>query len=258
MRRLLLCRYGQCVARSGQMDAPRAAAVVLAGGSGARLGATINKVYLPLAGRRVVSWSLLAFARVPEIGRLVLVIRPQDEHMVREILGREFDDHQLDIVYGGDSRHESEAAGVAHLAQDVREGKVDVILVHDGARPFVTGALIRSLIAAARAVGGSLPGIQDDGLVQGNIAALTATEPLHDRLVRVQTPQAFSAAPLVEAYERAERDGFRGTDTAACVERYAELPIAYVEGDPRNIKITYPEDLFLAEQILGASHYELG
>ena len=236
----------------------RAAAVVLAGGSGARLGSSINKVFLPLAGRRVVSWSLSAFARVKEIDRIVLVIRSQDEEMVQRILEREFADHAVDVVYGSDSRHESEAAGVAHLANAVRAGKIDVILVHDGARPFVTGSLIRVLIGAARTAGGSLPGIVDESLVHGEIATLKALEPIESTLIRVQTPQAFRADPLVHAYERAEIDGFRGTDTAACVERYADLNIAYVSGDPRNIKITYPEDLFLAEQILNASHYELG
>ena len=236
----------------------RAAAVVLAGGSGSRVGNAINKVFLPLAGRRVVSWSLSAFARVPEVDRIVLVIRPQDEDMVRQILDREFANHSVDVVFGGDSRHESEAAGVAHLANAVRAGKIDVILVHDGARPFVTGKLIRELIGAARSAGGSLPGISDSGLVYGQMSALKAMESVDSLLIRVQTPQAFQAAPLVTAYEKAEIDGFRGTDTAACVERYADLSIAYVSGDPRNIKITYPEDLFLAEQILDASHYELG
>lgn len=236
----------------------RAAAVVLAGGSGARVGSALNKVFLPLAGRRVVSWSLSAFARVREIDRIVLVIRPADADMVHHILDREFAGQPVDVVFGGDSRHESEAAGVAHLADAVRSGSIDVILVHDGARPFVTGALIRELIGAARSAGGSLPGIADDSLVHGEISTLKALEPVDSALVRVQTPQAFQAAPLVTAYEKAELDGFRGTDTAACVERYADLSIAYVSGDPRNIKITYPEDLFLAEQILNASHYELG
>jgi 2-C-methyl-D-erythritol 4-phosphate cytidylyltransferase len=236
---------------------PRAAAVVLAGGSGVRLGGSINKVYLPLAGRRVVSWSLAAFTRITEVGRIVLVIRPEDEELVRRLQEREFG-RQVEVVYGGESRHESEAAGVAHLAQAVADGEIDVILVHDGARPFVTRALIRALVTAARAVGAAVPGVADEALVHGDINTLAAKERLDCRLIRVQTPQAFRAPELVTAYVRAEQEGFRGTDTAACVERYAELPIAYVAGDPRNLKITFPEDLFLAEQILRASHYEVG
>lgn len=235
----------------------RAAAVVLAGGSGTRLGATLNKVYLPLAGRRVVSWALSAFANSPEIGRIVLVIRPDDAELVEGILRRELPGHAVDVVHGGDSRHESEAAGVAHLTPAVRRGEIDVILVHDGARPFVTTHLIRELLAAARATGGSVPGLRDDNLAVGNPSEHTVSHRLVDTLVRMQTPQAFAADPLVHAYERAEVDGFRGTDTAACVEQYADLAISYVPGDPRNIKITFPEDLFLAEQILSAAHYEM-
>jgi 2-C-methyl-D-erythritol 4-phosphate cytidylyltransferase len=77
------------------------------------------------------------------------------------------------------------------------------------------------------------------------------------RLVRVQTPQAFRAGLLLDAYERAEVDGFGGTDTAACVERYEGVPVQVVDGDPRNIKVTYADDLFTAELILTASGYEL-
>jgi 2-C-methyl-D-erythritol 4-phosphate cytidylyltransferase len=244
--------------RKRKPSGPRAAAIVLAGGSGARLGASMNKVYLPLAGRRVVSWSLAAFGRITDIARIVLVIRPEDETLVNTLRAREFADIPVDIVYGGESRHESEAAGVAHLSAAVRAGEIDVILVHDGARPFVTRTLIRDLIAAARGVGAAVPGVADEGLVHGDITTLVAKDRLDSRLIRVQTPQAFLATPLVRAYELAEADGFRGTDTAACVERYADLHIAYVAGDPRNLKITFPEDLFLAEQILHASHYEVG
>ena len=73
----------------------------------------------------------------------------------------------------------------------------------------------------------------------------------------MQTPQAFTARPLLEAYRRAAEDGFVGTDTASCIERYTEVPVHCVEGDAGNIKITFPDDLFLAERLLAKAHWDL-
>ncbi len=120
---------------------PTAAAVVLAGGSGTRLGAEGNKVYLPLAGRPLLSWSLEAFARAPGIGRLVLVTRPGDRGQAEQAARAV--DRPVEIVDGGDTRHDSEWAALRLLAPAIDAGELDVVAIHDGARPVVTAAADR-------------------------------------------------------------------------------------------------------------------
>jgi 2-C-methyl-D-erythritol 4-phosphate cytidylyltransferase len=217
-----------------------AAGVVLAGGSGVRMGAGINKVYLPLAGRPLVTWSLEAFSRVPEVGVVVLVARPEDD--VSGLSG------DVEIVHGGATRQESEVAALRHLAA---RSDIDVILLHDAARPLVSPALITAVVRAAREYGGAVPGLPAEDVV--TVTGDVVTGPPLEAAIRVQTPQGFLAGPLIEAYEQAARENFSGTDTASCMERYSNLPVRCVPGDEHNIKITYPHDLTIAEQLLSAT-----
>ena len=233
---------------------PYAAGVVLAGGSGARMGAGMNKVYLPLAGRRLVSWSLEAFSRVPEIGVLVLVARPDDSKLVEWVLDRELTNNAVEVVYGGDTRQDSELQALRSLASRVDDGTIDAILLHDAARPLVSPALIAGVLHAAREHGGAIPGLPADDIVMAQDGQVVSGPPL-DAAIRAQTPQGFLAAPLIDAYEQAAREAYLGTDTASCMERYSGMPVRWVHGDQHNFKITYPHDLTIAEQFLEASEY---
>ncbi|HEX5496986.1 MAG TPA: IspD/TarI family cytidylyltransferase [Mycobacteriales bacterium] len=232
-----------------------AVGVVLAGGSGSRLGAVGNKVYLPLAGRPVLTWSLRAFVAAG-VDRLVLVVRPQDaalaEPLVEDLPAR------VDLVPGGPNRHASEHNALTRLEPDIVAGAVGVVAIHDGARPFVRPELIRAGLEAARRYGAAVPGVPLDGAVavpDPDIGGSTAVERPHPvpagtgPLVRVQTPQVFRAGPLLRAYERAAADGFSGTDTASCVERYAGLRVHCFPGDTRNLKVTFRSDLTVAEAL---------
>jgi 2-C-methyl-D-erythritol 4-phosphate cytidylyltransferase len=228
---------------------PVAAAVVLAGGSGVRVGGNGNKVYRPLAGRRLVSWTLQAFADVPAVHRLVLVVRPADRALAEEAVEREVRG-RVEIVAGGPTRHHSEHQALVHLGPAIRAGAIDVVAVHDGARPLASRRLIAETIDAAAVYGAAVPGVPLHDVGVPHPEAGVVAEPPTRRLVRVQTPQAFRALPLLAAYERAARDGFVGTDTAACMEEYGGLPMHCLPGDPRNIKVTYPQDLDLAARLL--------
>ncbi len=223
-----------------------AAAIVLAGGSGSRFGAGRNKVYLPLGRATVLGWSLRAFVDHAEIDDVVVVVRVEDRadaELEIERLAAE-----VDVVVGGASRQESELAGLRHLADRIAADDVDTVLIHDGARPLVGAELISSVLRVARADGGAVPGVRRDDLA-------AATEdgtgvrwpPTTAELVSVQTPQGFRARPLLAAYERAHLEGFAGTDTASCVQRFSDLPVRWVPGDDRNIKITYAHDLAMAD-----------
>lgn len=227
-----------------------AAAIVLAGGSGTRVGAGENKVYLPLAGRPMLAWSLRAFVRAPDVGPVLLVARAGDEGSIAALLATEPGFERVEVVRGGPTRQASELAGLRRLADRIETGGVDVVLVHDGARPLVDAALVAVVLQTARRCGGAIPALPRDDL-----AALgpdgTSVGPAPAGLVAVQTPQGFRAGPLLAAYELAEAVGFVGTDTASCVQRFApELEIRAVAGEGRNIKVTYPHDLPVAARVL--------
>jgi 2-C-methyl-D-erythritol 4-phosphate cytidylyltransferase len=228
----------------------RVAAVVLAGGSGSRVGAAVNKVYLPLAGRSVISRSLATFAEVPGVDVLVLVVRPADRERAEAILAREVDRPGVELVYGGASRQESELCALRHLAARIDAGAVDVVLIHDGARPLVSPTLAAEVIAAARAHGGAVPGLHRRDLARVSPDGRHLAGRAPTGLFAVQTPQGFRAGPLLAAYEEAAGEGFAGTDTASCVERFTDLRVRAVPGEPSNFKITYAHDLLVAERVL--------
>jgi 2-C-methyl-D-erythritol 4-phosphate cytidylyltransferase len=232
------------------------AGIVLAAGSGTRVGNSRNKVYLPLAGRRIVTWSVELLRKLPGIGRLVLVVRDEDRELAAEILDRELPGVPVDLVTGGQTRHESEYRALLHLADEIRDGEIDVVLVHDAARPLAPVKIVEEVLATAMRTGSAIPALPLEDAVEideaGRLAHAGRTN-----MVRVQTPQAFRSGPLLAAYQAAADDGFAGTDTAACIERYEGIPVQVVAGDPRNIKVTYADDLFTAELILASSGYEL-
>jgi 2-C-methyl-D-erythritol 4-phosphate cytidylyltransferase len=232
--------------------AARAALVLLAAGSGTRVGADTNKVLLPLAGRRVLTWSLTWTGGLATVVDTVVVIRPSDRDRVVEALSREAPGRPVRVVTGGPTRHSSELAALTALSPQIEAGAVDVVVVHDAARPLAGRRLFADVIDAAHVLGGALPVLPQPGLLPVNGGA-----PPVESLVTVQTPQAFRALPLLEAYRAAAREGFDGTDTAVCIQRFGGLPVRGLPGTADNIKITFPEDLFLAERILAAHQWHM-
>jgi 2-C-methyl-D-erythritol 4-phosphate cytidylyltransferase len=228
------------------------AGIVLAAGSGTRVGDSRNKVYLPLAGRPVVTWSLELFRKVPGVGRLVLVVRDDDRELAEEVLDRELPGVPVDLVTGGATRHESEYRALLHLADEIRRGEIDVVLVHDAARPLAPVSIVEQVLATAIRTGSAIPALPLEDVVGVDEAGRVSHAGRTD-MVRVQTPQAFRSGPLLAAFQAAALDGFTGTDTASCVERYQGVPVQVVPGDPRNIKVTYADDLFTAELLVAAS-----
>ena len=228
-----------------------AAFVVLAGGSGSRLGAERNKVYLPLAGRPVLSWSLSWAAEVPEIGPVLLVFRPQDEHLAAEAVAAAGLTGEVELVVGGITRHRSEQAALDRLAGPIGAGSLDVVVIHDGARPLAGAELLRAVIRAAAAHGGAVPTVPEQTAWAMDEAG-RLRPPDHGRaLHRVQTPQAFRATELLEAYAAALRDGLEGTDTSAALEGVPGIRVVSVPGRPENLKVTFVDDLVRAEKLLG-------
>ena len=222
------------------------AVVILAAGSGSRVGADVNKVLLDLDGRPVLAHSVATALGLPGVDPVVIVCRPGEEDAVTEAVGPHQGARDLLLVPGGATRHASEQAALDVLAPRIESGEIDVVVVHDGARALAPSDLFEQVVTVARDAGGGVPTVELAGLLARDPAGAL---PDGD-LVGVQTPQAFRAAPLVEAYAAARRDGFEGTDTAACLERYQpDLVIVPVQSGPANLKITYAADLVTASRL---------
>ncbi|MBI4839746.1 MAG: 2-C-methyl-D-erythritol 4-phosphate cytidylyltransferase [candidate division NC10 bacterium] len=228
-------------------------AIVPAAGGGTRIAGTLPKQYLPLAGIPLLTRTLQALRASPRVDRLILVVPPGHEVRCRVEILEPFGLAVDSMVPGGEDRQASVYAGLQRASLDT-----DLILVHDGARPFINAAVIQAVVAAAAAAGAAVAAIPvtDTIKVAGPDGWLLET-PDRGRLWAAQTPQVFRTALLREAHARALRDGFRSTDDSALVERLGH-PVRLVRGSPENLKITTSADLALADQILRARDAEAG
>jgi 2-C-methyl-D-erythritol 4-phosphate cytidylyltransferase len=226
-----------------------AVGVVLAAGLGTRVGSDGNKAYLPLAGRSMVAWSLHAVTQVPQIARSVLVYRRGERDLAHNTVTSELPAATVELVEGGDSRHASEFNVLRYLADDIEAGAVDVVLIHDAARPLARPDDFGTALEVAREFGGAIPALAIPDVVQ---QTPTGVEPPSGwgTWVRVQTPQAFRGRPLLLAYRAAAADGFDGTDTSSCIEKYTDEQVRTFPGDEGNLKVTYARDVAVAEHLL--------
>lgn len=233
---------------------PTAAVVVLAAGSGSRVGAEVNKVLLPLRGVPLLAWSVRTALAVPGVGRVVVVCRPGEQESVGAALTPVLGDREVLLIDGGPTRQASEQAALDLLAPQVADGSIDVIAVHDGARPLAGVDLYERTLATAREYGGAVPACELPGLLPRESAGVPAPGGPGTRLVGVQTPQAFRAGPLLAAYAAAADAGFDGTDTAAAFAEFGlgpGLSVRAVPSGPGNLKVTFAPDLAVAEGLLG-------
>lgn len=219
------------------------AVVILAAGSGTRVGAEVNKVLLPLRDAPVLVWSVRDALTLPDVRRLVLVVRPEDRAAVEAAVAPHLGDREAIVVDGGATRHASEWAALRVLAPDITSGEVDVLVVHDGARPLAGAALWQAVVAGARESGGAIPVVALTHVLHADLT------PVAEEVGGVQTPQAFRATEVLAAYASAAADGFEGTDTAACVAAYRDIDVAAVPSSALNVKVTFPEDVALAAEL---------
>lgn len=218
-------------------------AVIVAAGSGKRMGAGMNKAYLPLEGRPVLAHTLEAFEACEAVSEIVIVAAAGEEAKA-EALAREFGIRKLTaVIAGGAERQDSVYAGLAAL-------RAEGALVHDAARPLVTPARIAACCVAAAAQGAAALAVPvKDTIKLSDGAGMIVSTPERSLLWAVQTPQAFRRAELMDAHERARREGAAATDDAMLLERLGRK-VAIVESDYANLKITTPEDLPIAELLL--------
>ena len=218
--------------------------ILLAGGSGERMQASVNKVFLTVGGKTCFRRSLEAFEGL--VDHMVIVIRPGDEERVRQEVDLAAFSAPVICVSGGPTRQASVLNGLQALPFSAG----DFVLVHDAARCLVTPDLIRRVIASCRQHGSGIPAVPViDTLKSGSMEGLIQSTPDRSSLFAVQTPQGLPAITLRQLSEQASADGFLGTDDASLFEHYGE-PVFLCAGDRRNLKLTTREDLIMAEAYL--------
>jgi 2-C-methyl-D-erythritol 4-phosphate cytidylyltransferase len=221
---------------------PGVVAVVPAAGAGLRLGGDVPKPYRSIAGKPLLARTLEAIAAAPSIRGIVLVVAPGETVRAASLAPPRLS--WFRVTPGGERRFDSVREGLRLVPPGV-----EIVVVHDGARPFVTVREIEETIALARATGAAVAAtapVETVKRVDGEIVTATLDR---DRIRLAQTPQAFRASVLRDAYRQAEAGGWSGTDESALVER-AGGRIGIVEADRWNVKITVEEDLLLAEWIV--------
>ena len=218
--------------------------VVLAAGQGKRMQAGKNKQFIELEDIPVIIRTLMVFEHDEFCAGITLVINQKELAIVEQLLFKYAIKKVTSIVFGGQERQQSVYNGIQVLKD------AEIVLVHDGARPFVKNKLIKNLVAAASKSGAAIAAVPVKDTIKKATSSLTVEETVErSSLWAVQTPQAFRVALLLKAHDKAIAENYFGTDDASLVERLG-LCVVIVEGDYQNIKLTTPEDLLFAQAIL--------
>jgi 2-C-methyl-D-erythritol 4-phosphate cytidylyltransferase len=219
-------------------------AIVPSAGLGRRFGEGRNKPFEKLGNKPVLIWALEVLEKMPEISEIIPVLKETDIQAGTEL----FEHYKITkvkrIAPGGKERQDSVFNGL-HFISD----KGSVVLIHDGARPFLEPKIVRRALSALSGYDGIVIGVPPKDTIkeiEGQLIRQTLTR---DTLIAIQTPQIFFYQPLLAAYEKAMKESFYATDDAALVERNGGR-IGVVKGEYTNIKITTPEDLVIAEAFL--------
>lgn len=218
--------------------------VMLAGGRGSRMKASVNKVLMPLCGTPVIIRSLQAFSSFAD--ETVIVVRPDEQKLIRDEISRFDLSFPFHFAEGGETRQQSVLSGLKSLSPDPS----DIILIHDAARCLVRSDLIERIICCAAESGAGIPGVPVTSTYKlCDVDSFVSETPDRSRLFEIQTPQGFTADIILPASLRAAQDGIDCTDDASVLEHYG-IPVKVVRGDPSNIKLTEPADLERARSIL--------
>jgi len=221
-------------------------AIIVAAGSGKRMRHSTKKQFLSIGSKPILAYTLDAFDSIDRVDRIILVIpRGWKRYCQKEIIEKYGYRKEIEVIGGGARRQDSVACGLALVSSDY-----EIVIIHDGVRPFVTRRTVVESIAKARKFGACVVAVPVTDTIKmvGREGVIKRTLP-REHLWRVQTPQTFRLSVIKKAYAKALKDRFYGTDDAQLVERM-NRPVKVVSGDYRNIKITTREDLILAETLL--------
>jgi len=229
---------------------PKVFAIIPAAGSGTRIGGDIKKQFLPLKGKPIIVHTLQQFEHCSEVDEVALAL-PESAMSEMEAIVERYRLHKVSkMVLGGAKRQDS----VRNVLNRLALKDSDIVLVHDGVRPFIETKRIAHLLKICKEYDAAVLAVQPKDTIRRSTAGGYFDQTL-DRtaLWMIQTPQAFRSKLLIKAFEKAKKDKFYSTDEAALVERLG-VKIRIVEGSYDNIKITTPEDLELGLLIFDRWH----
>jgi 2-C-methyl-D-erythritol 4-phosphate cytidylyltransferase len=207
------------------------------------MGGGRSKPFVTIASRQILLRSLHPFERAPAVDAIVVVAAKRSVGEAKNLVAKNRLRKVVGVVEGGKERQDSVWNGLLALADE----RVDIVLIHDAARPFVDAGLIARVISAAATYGAAVPGIPViDTVKSASKGGFVGSTIDRSKLRRIQTPQGFAFGPLMEVFRRAMKKREYGTDEAMLFERRG-IPVRIVEGSPENIKITTPGDLHLAD-----------
>ena len=219
-------------------------AIVPAGGSGTRMGGTVPKQFQSLNGKPILYHTIKTLQNCETISEIILVV-PEKEYETTNTDWLSKLEIVKKVVIGGEKRQDSVYNGFCEVSQDS-----EIVLVHDGVRPFLSQKMVADSIDAAREYGAAITAIPvHDTIKRVDTSGLVSQTIDREGLWRVQTPQAFRYSLLLDAFNKAKSENFYGTDEGALIEHLGE-PVKIVEGLEQNIKITRPEDLELSKAFI--------
>lgn len=219
-------------------------AIILAGGKGKRMNAPVSKQFIEIEGKPLIYHTIKRFEACDEIDEIVLVLPKDEIEYFKNNIQSKFNFNISKIVVGGSERQDSVYNALKEL------NNPDIVLIHDGARSFVSLGIIKNGIKFAREYGAAAPGVTPkDTIKVKNSDSFSKDTPDRARLVAVQTPQCFRYSLIKECHDKVKKDSIVVTDDTMVVETFGNKVYLY-EGDYKNIKITTEEDLILAKEFI--------
>lgn len=218
--------------------------IIVAAGSGRRMKMDINKQFIKLNKKEIIAHTIDVFYKNENIDEIIVCIKKEEEEIFKDRIINKYNFKNIKIAYGGKERQDSIYNGLKCL-----NDKCDIVLIHDGARPFVDNRIINDSIKVARDKKAVVVGIPVKDTIKVVCDGIINDTPKRDYLWAAQTPQVFEYKIIKKAYEKAYENNYYGTDDSMLVENIGQK-VTMIMGSYDNIKITSPEDIKIGEQIL--------
>ncbi|MDO5778892.1 MAG: 2-C-methyl-D-erythritol 4-phosphate cytidylyltransferase [Clostridium sp.] len=221
-------------------------AIILAGGKGKRMNSSISKQFIEIKGKPIIYYTIKKFNENKKVDNIVVVLSQEEIEYFKENILNKYKLKVDKIVIGGAERQDSVYNGLKSL----ENSGTDIVLIHDGARPFISDRIIDDGIEYATIYGACAPGVmpKDTIKIKGK-SNFSIDTPNRETLVAIQTPQIFKFREILECHKKVKIDKVVVTDDTMVVERYGNKVYLY-DGEYTNIKVTTPEDLILGEKLI--------
>lgn len=221
-------------------------AIILAGGKGKRMGAPVSKQFIEIKGKPIIYYTIKKFSENKKIDNIVVVLSKDEVVYFKENILEKYNLKVDNIFIGGTERQDSVYNGLKSL----EDTNTDIVLIHDGARPFISDRIIDDGIKFAQVYGACAPGVMPKDTIKiKNESNFSVSTPERGSLVAIQTPQVFKFNEILECHEKIKINNIVVTDDTMVAEKFGYSVYLY-DGEYTNIKVTTPEDLILGEKLI--------